>query len=310
MDFSNFSLDSFYKRDVPLKEILADSLYYPASHNDGFPIKVCNTQWSELCVNSFVYCDFAFTLEEVLDGALGTMCGYDVIARRVLSKDEYIPKECSLDLYGTPLERYGDRRFDGDPEVKHAAVWYIYKRRSYKDDSFGPEMLSLLFVIGEAFASYQQLYCWSKVSPKVIIFAAYHDMIGRTNDFESTNSALFRMIKANPECAPEWVAQGDHEYLSHALRCWHMEEIGAKTLGCIPDFKGFDNFTDVETVVCEEFPRGVWKAKDGDDVVFGVGYLSGSIVYKIIDKSLSCEDILKRMVIKVHCNPRYSCCHF
>lgn len=300
MDFSNFNKDEFYTGKVPLKDILKGSAYYPACCDDGFPIKVCNMVWSSFGINSFVYCDFAFTREEVKHGALGYICGYVNVAERWLTPEEYIPQDWQLNLYGAPEEQYLDRRVKGDPDVEHFAVWRIYKREQHKDEMHGPEYMSFLFVGGEGFATYHQLYCANMVAPKVLFFVQYCDMIGVAPDWESTQSAFHGMFKANHDCAPEWVASGDHGCISYAIRVWNMEELGAKTLGytdgeTMRKIVGED--AQYEPMDCPPLRGRVSRAVLGDRVFLIICYnCFGEIIYEIIDKNVSCEELLQQMV--------------
>ena len=284
---------------IPLKEILQGSAYYPGSGKDGFPMKVCNTKWADLRINSFVYCDFAFSKEEIQRGVLGVIAGYYLVAERWLEPEEYIPQEWSLNLYDSPNENYRDRRFDSDPEVEHFAVWRIYQRTIHKDDSHGPEWLSFLFVSGEGYATYQQLYLWNKVAPKLIFFVQYYDMIAPKDDWESPQSAFHKMFKANHECAPEWVSSGAHNTIEFALRVWNMDELGARVLG----YKNreevealISNGATVEQIDCPVLGNRTRKVEAGGRVYLLIGYATGTIVYEIIDKDLSCEKLLTQIV--------------
>ena len=301
MDFSNFSLDKFYSEEVPLKDLLVDSAYYPASGDDGFPMRVCNMSWADLKVNSYIYCDFAFTRKEVEEGILGSIHGYTKIAERWLDAEEFIPKGWKLNLYGAPKEKYRDRRFADRPDPEHFALWRIFHRWNYKSDSFGPEYLSFLYVGGEGFATYQQLYCENKVAPKLLFFVQPHDMCAPADDWTSDKSAFFRMIKDNHECAPEWVACGDHGDIEAALRVWNMEELGAKTLGYGGAFKSpFDRDVQFEPV---DIPNNgtirYMKAKKvvvGDRSFLSVDFLKHSILYEIIDNSVTAEQLVTKIV--------------
>ena len=72
---------------VPLDDLLEGSLYYPVSRTDGRPIRLCNTLWRNLGINSFVYCDFAVFEEEFLRD-VQTMPGYHVLGHRRLCREE------------------------------------------------------------------------------------------------------------------------------------------------------------------------------------------------------------------------------
>ena len=294
MDLSTINI----KGEVPLKEILQGSAYYAGSNDDGFPMKVCNKMWGDLGINSFVYCDFFFTREEIKSGVLGVIAGYNLVNERWLGQEEFIPREWSLNLYSTPKEKYLDRFWTDGPEPEHFAVWRIYKRTIHKDDSHGPEWLSFLYVCGEGFATYQQLYCHNKVAPKLIFFVNYWSMHRPQDDWESPQSAFFKMIKANHECAPEWVSHGNHNAIKYALRVWNMEELGARMVG-------YKNEEELKALIGEEAAMEQIKHPIlgesvrrvvSEDKVYLLIECSGTIVYEIIDKRLSCEELLAQIV--------------
>ena len=62
MKLDHLTADLIANGPVPLDDMLKDSLYYPASYDDGTPIKLCNTTWQGLGVNSYVYCDFLLSV--------------------------------------------------------------------------------------------------------------------------------------------------------------------------------------------------------------------------------------------------------
>ena len=58
MKLNELTRESIASGPVPMDDLLRDSLYYPASRTDGRPVKLCNTVWRRLGIDSFVYCDF------------------------------------------------------------------------------------------------------------------------------------------------------------------------------------------------------------------------------------------------------------
>ena len=210
MDLSNLDLELFYNDVIPLREILEGSAYYPACFDDYYPLNFCISEWGHLGINSFVYCDFAFTAKDVKRNALHDIPGYKKIAERWLHDYEYIPADWKLNLYGTPQEKYKDRRFGEGPAVTPFGVWRIYERKRNRNDSFGPKRLSFLFICGEGLATYQQLYYCNSVSPKILFFVQYYDMIGPADDWESPECAFQQTLRDGTRCTPKFIVQGCH----------------------------------------------------------------------------------------------------
>lgn len=79
----DLSTESIKFGGIPLRNLLADSLYYPACDIDGGVVKYCNEHFDEMGICSYVYADYATgedRLEEYLDG----FRGYSLLAARTL----------------------------------------------------------------------------------------------------------------------------------------------------------------------------------------------------------------------------------
>ena len=57
---NNLTVNDIEHGPFPLKDILANSLFYPACDNDGGVVKDCNTLNRVLGIENFIYCDYAF----------------------------------------------------------------------------------------------------------------------------------------------------------------------------------------------------------------------------------------------------------
>ena len=70
MNLDELTIEQITSGPVPLDGLLKGSLFYPACCTDGRPIKLCNTAWRPLGINSFVYCDFAVSVSHHMEYAV------------------------------------------------------------------------------------------------------------------------------------------------------------------------------------------------------------------------------------------------
>ena len=227
MDLTTLTREDILGKRIPMKELLENSVYYPACYSDGRPIKYCNTIWRKLGVNSFVYCDFAMSEGEAVH-QLGTINGYHVLAHRSLTRNEYIPEGWRLELGGRERNRYYDTFLGSAREFPPYAHWAVFERDPGKDILHGPERFSLLYVGGEGLATFQQLYCHHHVAPEMLCFIQCWGFAGNWTDFTAPGAAFATTLKRHPECIPECVCIGSYNEISGVLRVIGTEYLGAR----------------------------------------------------------------------------------
>lgn len=236
MKLNDFTSESITSGPVPMDELLKDSLYYPACRTDGRLLKLCNTQWRSLGINSFVYCDFDVSEDEFLLD-IRTVAGYHVLGHRRLCRDEYIPEgwhlemvpqESSPDTDGQP--RYWDS-FLGQPGPAHFAHWVVFERNADRDVTHGPERFSLLFICGEGLATFQQLYCSRGLAPKMVCFIQCWGFAGNWTNFTGVGAPFHRTLLRYRECIPQWVCLGDSSHIDGAQKVRDLEYTGVRCLG-------------------------------------------------------------------------------
>lgn len=290
---SRFSYEEFYNAPVPLKELLENSAYYPGCGYDTFPIMVVNTKWQHLRINSFVYCDFGVTISEIDYKDRLNIYGYKCIGSRVISPKEYVPKGWKLNLFGAPAEKYSDRRFLDSSRVRRSAVWQIYQR--YDDYKDGPELISVLFVIGEGFATYHQLYYHNNIAPKLLFFVQYYDMFGPHPNWEGRDALFSRMIRSNLQCAPEWVSGGWHNHIS-AVRVWNCEDIGVRIVREYEHERVLANCqarTEIDKAKYNnKYECGGWISQCDDKKIICLRVCAMDVLYEVTDNSRPIEAIL------------------
>lgn len=151
---------------LPLRSLLEDSLFYPASGFDGNPVQLLGGN-----VLSFVYADCGFCengsfYENFLkaltgQGQTSKFLGYSMIAGRGVDRSEIV------DMEWVPSVGFPPTHPCHEWESRAFAHWSVWKRDEYRDENHGPLLLSLLFLGWEALAAFKATYV-DRVAPKII----------------------------------------------------------------------------------------------------------------------------------------------
>jgi hypothetical protein len=177
--------DNIENGSFPLKEILGNSLFYPACGDDGSPIR----NW-QLDVNSFIYVDYFFSEKDLVNAIENRpFRGYHLLGQRNITKSELIPHGWSPQIPSGLETEFHKRYIDA---VQRSGVnfenlfskWMVFERDPELNETHGPKRFSLLFIRGEGAASYQALYITNRVLPKVIALVRPGEGFGGNyNDF-------------------------------------------------------------------------------------------------------------------------------
>ncbi len=191
----------------PVKEILANSLYYPFSGFYGGVVEDCNTKNKLLNILSFIYCDY-FTDEEAHMKNQDGFYGYHVLGSRPIKYSEITPDgwtpEKPPDINYTEYTRYREHR---EPFIH----WTVYERDESKGDKHGPERFSLLFIGGEVIDTYKALYLAHNVSPRALAIIQPGDARGLNwTYFREKERALAWVVNNNPNGIPDFIYYGGH----------------------------------------------------------------------------------------------------
>ena len=196
--------------DLPLDEILQNSLYYPSSWFDGGVVKYCNENFRDKDINSFVYCDYAPEEDDLVGRVEGGFRGYHVFAHRTVVATEIGAEELlPIDFEMNPEEeRLFYETFHPAPQNGYCH-WFVMERDEEFGEDHGPQRFSLLYVRGEGVATYVGLYLNRNVSPRVVaIIQPGHGFGGNWTNFEDTDSCLYRLMKASGAGMPEYIFNG------------------------------------------------------------------------------------------------------
>ena len=218
----NLEAQSIAEDEFPLNDILSQSLYYPASHFDGDPVRHLAGN-----IHSFIYVDYGYTAQD-LDQSLRHFGfrGYHIIGRRRVLERELNPKGTKAS--GLNLE------IDAHPErlkwyiKKPFCEWIVFQRNRDMDQTHGPERFSLLYISGDGAATYQVLFSENCVSPTAIsIIQPGEGFGGNWTSFKDPSKILARSVRNNSAGMPKFLLDGQY---SKSTRC---------DPACWPDFDQF-----------------------------------------------------------------------
>ena len=215
---TNLTPETIRHEPFPLRELLRDSLYYPACGFDSDPIKHIGGN-----ILSFVYVDYGHTRDAFMNAL--HFSGYDLVASRFVTENELAPDG------RRPLEL---SRTDGDPfrysEYIKApfCVWSIFQRRIAFPAAHGPVRFSLLFVCADGVATFQTLYVSNSVTPKAVAVIQPGHSFGRNwTDFTDPEQVFAKLVLGNPAGQPEMLLYGGigDGWEWYATPCWPIYQV-------------------------------------------------------------------------------------
>ena len=187
---------------IPLKEILSGSLYYPSSGFDGDPIKYLSGKFY-----SFIFVDYGIDRNE-LDEEIRNrgFNGYHIVMSRDITEKQLTPNG---------WEPTSPSRHDGDPSKyrdwikKPFAKWLVFQRNNGLSSEHGAEKFSLLYLCLDGVAAFQALYISNNCFPLgIAIIQPGHGFGGNWTNFEDPEGILARTVIANPAGKPKILLYG------------------------------------------------------------------------------------------------------
>lgn len=187
----------------PLRLLLKDSLYYPASACDGDPVRLLGG-----FIHSFVYVEYVMNKTEVMADMQGErhgFRGYRLSMSREVEQSELTPHGWQA----TPL-----RPDDGNPIAFQSlmpspfAIWAIFDRLPDFDDTHGPARFSLLHICGDGAATFEALYNTQQIQPDVLAIIRPGTGYGvNWTDFRDAQKVLGRLAFNNRGGKPRYLLQ-------------------------------------------------------------------------------------------------------
>ena len=183
----------------PLKRILKNSLYYPASEFDGDPVKFFAGN-----IHSFVYADCGRSEEELLQALANPgFLGYEPIATRSVTAQELNWPELPSYLNETPVDSNLERFIELGWVKQPFCSWTVFQRCDDRPPSHGPARFSFLFLCADGTAAYQALYVANSIAPKAIAIIQ-----PGWSYFSDPEHVLASTVAANPAGKPELLIYG------------------------------------------------------------------------------------------------------
>jgi hypothetical protein len=196
---------------IPLRSILENSCFYPASGLDVKPIEIASG-----ISHSFIYCDYNISSEELLDFISNRISKYKLICSRFICKEELVPRNWTPEIpRDFDLSHGADtlRLAQGNCEL--FAHWSILKEEVDPDSGIKDgNCISVLFISGEALACYQGLYLRNKAVPRILsIIQPGHTLGGNWTNFFNPEAPFWRIIERGelPDMLilGEWIRKTD-----------------------------------------------------------------------------------------------------
>lgn len=143
--------------EIPLDDILKDSLFYPASGLDAAPIKHLSKE-----IQSFVYADYSVTEEQFLGNL--NFKDYSIVLQRKLDIDTVFDNQFTS-WYDSHAKSISQKHV---VDVQAPYAYWLIAEKQENIHSDGAALFSLLFLCAEGVTSYQALYSERGIAPKAI----------------------------------------------------------------------------------------------------------------------------------------------
>ncbi len=216
----------------PLKEILDNSLYYPACGLNGTPVKYLSGH-----IVSFVYVDYHVSQQEYLADLHGDdndagFNGYKSIYEREIYYEDLTPNGWQPPL-NPPLNTRLRKELKRGP--RFWGHWSVWQRENGLMDDHGAEMFSFLYICGEMSTIYQGLYNRLSIMPLVVaIIQPGGGMGGGWENPENDNSFFKKVVTGNQGGLPKFLLYGGFGGQDfYANPCW--QEYSGLPLCLLPE---------------------------------------------------------------------------
>lgn len=210
----------------PLFDILKDSVYYPASNHDGSVIRsLMGNFYSFVYVDYFDICNSEEILNLLYSESQGQK-GYKPIFHRIISSEElspnyanYIEEVHDIKKITTAEEKSKYEFWIKNNENNAFAIWFIMERSDEFDEDHNPKRYSYLFIKGEGVATYQAIYNFNKLKPKLVVIKGSIGFTGNWTQF-SNRSLIFAkvVLDLNEAGKPDYIFYCEGHYGGKC--CW------------------------------------------------------------------------------------------
>lgn len=195
-----------FNESFDLIDILADSVFYPASGTDGLAVK-CLGQES----NSFIHVDYSITKQEFINelkngfqNAGYKLVGWKEIMQHELNPTGYMPSISPTEEETKRLKKDFIAERAAGKAIQPFAIWAVFELSlSNFEENESPKVakFSLLHIGGEGAATFDILYNQNKINPIAVALINPSEGFGDNwTSFTDPNARLFQAICSNVEC--------------------------------------------------------------------------------------------------------------
>jgi hypothetical protein len=222
---NDLTVEDIQNGTFPLEKVVDESLYYPASGNDGSPIR----HWG-LGVNSFIYVDWLMDKDSLLGEIQqdNAFTGYRLLAHRDL--DLHVDKQPSQRWAPKCLNReeYNEWHkyfINEEDNIQKFSIWAVFERLPGFSKQHGPDRFSFIYIRGEACITYHRIYVIKDLLPKIIC------LIRPGMNFRNFEQVFMETLRTHQRGLPP------------KLLCWH----GRNVRPCVefetfrPEYSVFEN---------------------------------------------------------------------
>ena len=191
----------------PVRALLYNSVYYPASAFDGGVIRNCNVNRKDWKVLSFVYVDYNATEPRLSETSMPR--GYRLLGKRLLTEADLVPNGWKPQLPPNfDMKHY--QYVVGQFANKHPfATRMVFERLPEFGEGHGPKRFSLLYLCADGVAAYQALYWTHGMHPRAIAIIQPGTGFGfNWSDFFKQSDPFYWTVSHNPAGMPEYVYCG------------------------------------------------------------------------------------------------------
>lgn len=206
---------------LPLRDLIENSLYYPSSGLNGTPVK-----YLAGFVHSFIYVDYGISKKEFLANLNGSgpdcgFYGYEAVFQKSLDVGDVVPTGWTPPI--VPKDRVAVERLRrAEESCRQFGHWSVWRRKPSFTKEHGSEMFSFMFFAGESSAIYQGLYNRLGIAPKILAVIQPGSMGGEWESITKDDSFFKRVVRENEEGLPGFLLYGgfggSHFYEEP---CWH-----------------------------------------------------------------------------------------
>lgn len=187
-----------------IKDILQNSVYYPASGIDAIPIEVFGNKHP-----SFINVDYSLDYDKVKKALESNFIpvGYKLIGIKDVSKEELTPNGFTPETFS--LNEHEKNRLEEHDFIKDLyensassgfAIWAVYELDNdltSKTDGKA-ERFSILHIKGEGCATFEALYFGNKINPKAIAIIKPAEGFGDNwTKFTDSKCRFYQLIRKN-----------------------------------------------------------------------------------------------------------------